>query len=295
MFLSCLSVVAFAQPARKTTLSVMDLTYSNIPATEAKLLGDALLSEITDTKVYQVVERSQRDEILREQGFAQSGACDETSCLIEAGKLLAVQKMVGGSIGKIGKNWVINIRVVDVLTGQVEKAFTKYYKGSVDQLLLNMRESGWEIALMTGVTPEVLKEQYMKKPSPILFARFKGTKQKYPSLTYGLGALSVVFGAATFYYYDGASNSYAEYKTAIDDGNILRCKSDTEWKNHRASQMSYVTAACLSCAITNYLIREKKPAESIYSMYMPTLNFAFAQNVSHKIECFATFTLGVGQ
>jgi hypothetical protein len=234
-----------AQPAPKTTLSVMDFTYSDIPATEARLLGDALLSEITDAKVFQVVERSQRDEILKEQGFAQTGACDETSCLIEAGKMLAVQKMVGGSIGKIGKNWVINIRVVDVLTGKVEKAFTRYYKGSADQLLLNMRENAWEIALSTGIPPEVLKKQYRAKPNPILFGRLKGTKLKYPAATYGAVSLGAVLAIASYYYSDGASNTYDEYMDATTDENLLRYKSNVQLKNRRAEQLSYASAVCL--------------------------------------------------
>jgi hypothetical protein len=209
-----------AETQSKTTLSVMDFTYSDIPATEAVLLADALLTEITDTKVFDVVERSKRDEILREQGFAQTGACDETSCLIEAGQMLAVQKMVGGSIGKIGGNCAINIRVVDVRTGKVDKAITKYYKGSIDQLLLNMRENAWEIALITGISPEVLKMQYRKKPSPILFGKFKGTKLKYPSITYSALALGAVAAAASYYYSDAASTNYDEYLAATEDNNI---------------------------------------------------------------------------
>jgi curli biogenesis system outer membrane secretion channel CsgG len=57
---------------------------------EALSLTDALRSELGKSGKYQVMERSQMDDILKEQGFQQSGACDEASCAIEIGKILAV-------------------------------------------------------------------------------------------------------------------------------------------------------------------------------------------------------------
>ena len=89
----------------------------------------------------ELVERSKRDEILKEQGFQQSGACDEGKCLVEAGQMLGVQKMVGGTIGKLGMMYVVELRIMDVKTGEIDQAFSRKYSGDVSNLLDAMREA----------------------------------------------------------------------------------------------------------------------------------------------------------
>ncbi|MBI4727521.1 hypothetical protein HY768_09970, partial [candidate division TA06 bacterium] len=71
-----LATAAFAQTPRKTTLAVMDLSTTGISKSDGAILTDALLSYLVNTNYYEIVERSKRDEILKEQGFAQSGACN---------------------------------------------------------------------------------------------------------------------------------------------------------------------------------------------------------------------------
>jgi Curli production assembly/transport component CsgG. len=102
---------------------------------EALSLTDALRSELSKSGKYQVMERSQMDDILKEQGFQQSGACDEASCAIEMGKILAVNYMVMGNIGMVGKTYTLSVRFVEVGTGRILKDFTEYHKGTTDELL----------------------------------------------------------------------------------------------------------------------------------------------------------------
>lgn len=126
----------------KQTISVMDLNVtSGLSPQEVSMLTDKLLNEFVNTKYYKVVERSKRDEILKEQGFQQSGACDQGACLVEAGQLLGVQKMVGGTIGKLGVMYVVELRIMDVKTGEIDQAFSRKYAGDVSNLLDAMREA----------------------------------------------------------------------------------------------------------------------------------------------------------
>jgi hypothetical protein len=81
------------------------------------------------------MERSQMEEILKEQGFQASGTCDEASCAIEMGKILAVKYIVLGNIGKVGKTYTLSVRFVDVATGEILKDYTEYHKGATDGLL----------------------------------------------------------------------------------------------------------------------------------------------------------------
>ncbi len=134
----------------KVTLSVMDINItSGLSPNEVVMLTDKLMNEFTANGVYKIIERSKRDEILREQGFQQSGACDQGPCLVEAGQMLGVEKMVGGTIGGIGTIYGVELRVMDVRTGAIEQAFSRQYSGDVSALLEAMKEAAMEFS---GVT-----------------------------------------------------------------------------------------------------------------------------------------------
>jgi len=139
---------ASGQTPSKLTISVMNLKPgSGISEGEALTLTDRLLVELVRTTRYEVTERARRDEILKEVGFQQTGACDEASCLAQIGKYLRVQKMVGGSVGKIGKTYSVNLRMVDVETGRIEQTAVKDYPGNIDYLLTTaMKDVAWQLA-----------------------------------------------------------------------------------------------------------------------------------------------------
>jgi len=140
----------FVPPSQRLTISVMDLNVtSGLAPNEMAMLTDKLLNEFVADGYYKVVERSKRDEILKEQGFQQSGACDQGACLVEAGQLLGVQKMVGGTIGRLGSLYAVELRVIDVKTGEIDKPFSRQYSGDVSVLLGAMKEAA---AVFSGVT-----------------------------------------------------------------------------------------------------------------------------------------------
>lgn len=133
--------------AQKLTVSVMDLNVTEgLSAKEVVMLTDKLLNEFVSQGIYKVIERSKRDEILKEQGFQQSGACDATSCLVEAGQYLGVQKMFGGTIGKFGAVFAVELRMIDVKTGEIDMSFSREYTGDVSALLRAMKEAAAEFS-----------------------------------------------------------------------------------------------------------------------------------------------------
>jgi hypothetical protein len=138
----------------KPTIAIMDLQCQGLSTMETILLTDRLLSEIGKVGTYDIVERAKRDEILKEQGFTLTGACGEASCLVEVGKYLAAQKMVGGSIGKFGEVWLINLRLVDVTSGKVDKTVDRDFTGSQGGLLLLMKEAAGELMGKDILLPE---------------------------------------------------------------------------------------------------------------------------------------------
>jgi len=142
-----MSSFTLGQSDRKTAVAVMNLKGSGISEQDTRFLTDRLTIELQRSGVFDVLERDKMDEILKEQGFQQTGACDETACLVEAGRMLPVQKMIGGSFGKIGDVYAAQLRLIDLKTGKVEMTSARDYKGQMEFLLtVGMREVAEELS-----------------------------------------------------------------------------------------------------------------------------------------------------
>jgi curli biogenesis system outer membrane secretion channel CsgG len=86
LFLLLIQISLLAQ--EKQSIAIARLISSGVSDGEAISLTDALRSELGKTGKYQVMERTQMDDILKEQGFQQSGACNNETCALEIGKLM---------------------------------------------------------------------------------------------------------------------------------------------------------------------------------------------------------------
>jgi len=127
--------ISFSQ--EKTSIAVLNLDAHGISEFEVATLTDRLRNELVNTQKYRVLEREKMDEILEEMGLQQSG-CTSNECLVEVGKLINVQQMVGGSIGKVGKTFTVSLRIIDVEKGEIVKTETEDYKGEIDYLLTDI-------------------------------------------------------------------------------------------------------------------------------------------------------------
>jgi len=123
--LPLLTLSVLAQSPKKPAVALMALQGKALDAEGLEVLGSTLASELLATNRVRVLERSQVDQILKEQGFQQSGACDAGECAVTIGKLLTVEKMVVGSVGRLGSVQSLSLRLVDVGTGEVTKSVSK--------------------------------------------------------------------------------------------------------------------------------------------------------------------------
>ena len=116
-------LILFALPlfAQNETLAIIDFESNGVPKSDSKNIVSKIESEIAELGVFTLVERNQIEEVLTEQGFQQSG-CTSNECAVEIGKLLGTDKLLLGSIGKTGKLYTINARIVSAESGAVLKA-----------------------------------------------------------------------------------------------------------------------------------------------------------------------------
>ena len=146
----------------KESYAVLDLEGRGISALEAATLTDRMRSELVKTGAVTVVERGQMQQILAEQDFQLTG-CTSDECAVEIGQMLGVTKMVGGSIGKIGSTFTVDLRTVDVATGAIVNTMTRNYRGEIDGLLGQIEHISWELVGL--VHPDELIEQLREEPT----------------------------------------------------------------------------------------------------------------------------------
>ncbi len=113
--------------------------------------ADFLVSQIEQglvgAGVFLVLERSQMDAILSEQGFQQSGVCDQESCNVEVGKLLGVDKIIVTTMGTSGMQRSITAKLVDVQTGSIDRVATFKGEGMLGDVAKQGGERlGWELS-----------------------------------------------------------------------------------------------------------------------------------------------------
>ena len=150
LFIYICSVPLFAQSTDKPLVTVMDFALSGISEAEGRLLVDFISNSVRETNRYRIIDRAQRDSILEEQEFSLSGCTDE-KCQLEVGKLLSANLMFVGSIGRIGDRFILNMKLVDVATGEtVGTASEKYNNLNMlvddsNRLVLGMLGAGREV------------------------------------------------------------------------------------------------------------------------------------------------------
>jgi TolB-like protein len=122
-------------PKAKLNIAVMDFdAREGLSKGEAATLSDVLNSELIKSDEFTIVDRSRIKAILTEQGFQQSEACSQVECVVEAGKILKVEKMFVGVVGKIGKIYNINIQLIDIATARIERNISRQHSGEIEEL-----------------------------------------------------------------------------------------------------------------------------------------------------------------
>jgi len=134
-YISLLLLIGLAW-GQRTTIALLEFEGKGVSQSETSTLTDRLRDEILKKGVYNVLERGLMDDVLKEQGFQQSG-CVTSECAVEVGNMLGVQQMIGGSIGKVGNMYTVSARIIDVGTGEVLKSANYDLIGGIEELLMN--------------------------------------------------------------------------------------------------------------------------------------------------------------
>jgi len=169
---------------KKLNLAVLEFeARGGVSKEDAASLSDAFQGQIIETGEFIVVDRNRIKSILQEQGFQQSEACSQVECIVEVGKILKVEKMFAGTIGKVGKIYTINIQVIDIATAQIIQNKSRRHSGDIEDLL-------------TDIIPELAAEMAKELTGKDVKVSTGTTGGSSSWLWYTLGGVVVLGGGA---------------------------------------------------------------------------------------------------
>lgn len=184
----------YASGAKEPQIAIMPLACHGIDSSDAAIITDALVNGYLRTNTANVMERQQINSILTEQGFEQAASCDASECAVKVGKLLGIQQIIVGSVGKLGNSYMLNLRRVDVSTGQLISSSSRSHKGVIDEALPGL--IGDAVLDLSGTPSNTAKDQIaslnsnMNPPEPkgdlpYRSARVMEVDESYISLNLG--------------------------------------------------------------------------------------------------------------
>jgi TolB-like protein len=170
--------------AKKINLAVLDFeARGGVSKEDAASLSDAFQGKIIETGEFIVVDRNRIKSILQEQGFQQSEACSQVECIVEVGKILKVEKMFAGTIGKVGRIYTVNVQLIDVATAEIMQNKSRNHEGEIEELL-------------TDVIPELAGEMASELTGKEIEVTSGTTGRSSSWLWYVLGGAAVAGGVA---------------------------------------------------------------------------------------------------
>jgi len=103
---------------------------AGIDAGTAQLIRDAFSAELQKTGRFSIIDRKVTAAIVEEQQLQAAQKGEEASV-----RLHSLKKMISGSVGKLGEDFVFNIKVTDVATASVDFAIAKMYNGDLEDVM----------------------------------------------------------------------------------------------------------------------------------------------------------------
>jgi hypothetical protein len=250
LLLSLAATLTWAQTP-KPQVAVMTFTGDKSSTPEQlEAITERFQAELLGTQQFVILNRSQIDGILREQGFQQSGACNSEECQVKIGQLLGVDKLISGKVVTFGEVYAFNISYLNVGTGVVEKAFSLEIKGAlIDVLSTGCKQAADKLAFSNK--PASKTKSTKVKVIPLIPVGAKTTNWKWIAVTMDiLGASALGYGLYQESQVKSANDAYDNLpaqRTETTYGNAWQKVTDAKFSRN----VGYgIGAALLTSGIT---------------------------------------------
>ncbi len=136
---------------KKMKLAILELEPAGVSKDTTRIVSDLIRTELFKTGLFDIVERGQIEQVLKEQKLQLSGVTGDAYS-VKLGELLSAQKVMVGTVGKLGSTYVINARIIDVEKGVMEFGENSEV-GSESDLSSGCREFAYRLASLINGKP----------------------------------------------------------------------------------------------------------------------------------------------
>lgn len=127
-----------ARAGRTVKLVVLPLApLGGVSDGTARLLGDALAGELRRRPGVSVLTQSDVAALLGLEKTRQMLGCSEAGCMAEIGGALGADRVVHGSLGRVGESLVVNLSALDPKKGQAAASVSQRLRGAADEAFLD--------------------------------------------------------------------------------------------------------------------------------------------------------------
>jgi hypothetical protein len=119
----------------KHKIAVLDLKDSGIGPEAASLLTGIVCNRLSSFGVFEVISREDIKNLLTHEQDRMLLGCSNDECLVKIGGVLGAENLVAGSVGMVGKKYVINVQLLDVRQAKVQKRVERQFEGTRERLL----------------------------------------------------------------------------------------------------------------------------------------------------------------
>ena len=120
--------------ADRLALAILDFKGEGVSEQDARVLTIRLGTYLVQSGAYRVIERAEIRQILVEQDFQLTG-CISDECAVKIGQLIGARQMLAGTFGKLGSTYTIDMRIIDVATGDILRTTSVDSRGEIDLVL----------------------------------------------------------------------------------------------------------------------------------------------------------------
>ena len=169
LLLSAISLTVYSQE-EKVRIAVFDpiATFAINDGTDV-IVREITSSTVVNSGMYDVIDRMTLNKLAEEQNFARNGMMDETQA-VQIGKIAGASKVLFSVLASSGTRNMLTTKLIDVLTGTVEKQQYKLIDQSMDIVLevenLTKALIGGKMPTRTTTTTTYSQTGYASQPAP---------------------------------------------------------------------------------------------------------------------------------
>ena len=139
------------------SLAVFDLNTAGVSDTIASNLTQILTAVVKEAPGTSVINRDDITAMLQLESDKQMLGCtDDMSCLSEIGGALGVDKIIVGQVGRVEREYVVSLRIIDPTSAKVENRVLETFKGEETSLLHAMKQAGRRLMGLNADQPGIM-------------------------------------------------------------------------------------------------------------------------------------------